>query len=351
MPVRTEKFDNQRAVRRPWRRYLDSVAMHRGDLHRYCRRLTGNVWDGEDLMQDTLVRVFSLLGRNDARLEHPRAYLIRTATNLWIDRMRRVAREQAALAMESPEPVAEPSPSTLEQRDAARRLFQTLHPQERAAFLLKDVLDLSLEETAVILRTSVGAVKAALWRGRGRLDARQPPAGFDTPPPEILERFIKALAERDLEAMRELCSDDLTVELVGGAQTDGWEKNRNFFTYAHMTMPALGLGAKPWWKTSVYDGETVALGFRTLDGVEGLNEIHRLETSDGRIQRIRCYCFCPETLAAVAEEVGVNAIRRPYRSPSAVEFLLAILRIKRRAREVRVQRPEGAPEDRSPSSR
>src|SRR5262249_42169421 len=141
-----------------------------------------------------------------------------------IDRMRRVAREQAALALESPEPEAESPPSMLEQRDAARRLFQTLHPQERAAVVLKDVFDLSLEETAAMLRTSVGAVKAALWRGRGRLEARQPSAGFDTPPPEIVERFIKALAEKDLAALRELCSDDLTVDLVGGAQMDGWEK-------------------------------------------------------------------------------------------------------------------------------
>src|SRR5215467_6903397 len=181
MADRPKRFANQAAVRGPWRHYLDSLAQYRSELHRYCRRLTGNVWDGEDLMQDTLVRVFSLLGRNDARLEHPRAYLIRTATNLWIDRMRRAAREQAALALESPAPAAEPPPSTLEQRDAARRLFQTLHPQERAAILLKDVFDLSLEETAAMLRTSVGAVKAALWRGRGRLDARQPAAGFDTP--------------------------------------------------------------------------------------------------------------------------------------------------------------------------
>ena len=60
-------------------RYLDSLAQYRPDLHRYCRRLTGNVWDGEDLMQDTLVRVFSMLGKIDANLENPRAYLIRTA--------------------------------------------------------------------------------------------------------------------------------------------------------------------------------------------------------------------------------------------------------------------------------
>ena len=90
-------FQVQRSVRRPWRRYVDKLTEHRPALHAYCRRLTGNVWDGEDLVQDTLVRVFSLLGKTDTQLENPKGYLIRTAANLWIDRVRRSARQQAGL--------------------------------------------------------------------------------------------------------------------------------------------------------------------------------------------------------------------------------------------------------------
>lgn len=97
-------FDVQGGVRRPWRQYLDSLTALRPEVHRYCCRLTGNVWDGEDLLQDTLVRVFSLLGKSDA---NPRAYLVRTATDLWIDRVRRAAREQAALQLERAEPQTE----------------------------------------------------------------------------------------------------------------------------------------------------------------------------------------------------------------------------------------------------
>jgi len=59
----------------------------------------------------------------------------------------------------------------------------------------------------------------------------------------------------------------------------------------------------------------VALGFRTLDGVEGLNEVHRLEETDGRITRVRCYCFCPDTLRLVGERLGIPALAPPYRSP------------------------------------
>jgi DNA-directed RNA polymerase specialized sigma24 family protein len=84
-----DDFRMQRSVRRPWRRYIDELTAHRPALHAYCCQLTGNVWDGKDLVQDTLVRVFSLLGRTDTTLENAKAYLIRTAANLWIDRMRR----------------------------------------------------------------------------------------------------------------------------------------------------------------------------------------------------------------------------------------------------------------------
>src|SRR5262245_3777269 len=108
MTIPESPFAVQTDVRTPWRRYLDAMVGLRPDLHRYCCRLTGNVWDGEDLVQDTLIRVFSLLGKIDLQLQHPRAYLIRTATNLWIDRARRVAREQELLelAAHGEEPVA-----------------------------------------------------------------------------------------------------------------------------------------------------------------------------------------------------------------------------------------------------
>lgn len=81
-------FAVQKDVRVPWRKYLDELAPLRPELHRYCVRLTGNVWDGEDLVQEALLRVFGQLGKLDPdleRLEHPRAYLARTATRIWID--------------------------------------------------------------------------------------------------------------------------------------------------------------------------------------------------------------------------------------------------------------------------
>lgn len=319
MPEPAAPFAVQPEVRGPWRRFLDGLQPLRPDLHRYCCRLTGNVWDGEDLAQDALMRVFVLLGKLDADLEDPRAYLLRTATHLWIDRLRRRARERAHLEGERMEPLeGEPAPPSqgVEVKQAAGRLMQ-LAPRERAAIVMKDVFDLSLEETASILKTSVGAVKAALHRGRGRLDAadRDAPAAGPRPPRELVERFVAALGAKDIEGLRALCSADVAVELVGGAELEGFERSRPFFEHAHFVMPQAGFGANPHWRTALYDGEPVVLGFRTLEGREGLNEVHRLEEVEGRITRIRCYCFCPDTLRVVAERLGIEALARPYRSP------------------------------------
>jgi RNA polymerase sigma-70 factor (ECF subfamily) len=313
------------SVGRAWRRYVDGLVDSRPALHAYCYRLTGNVWDGEDLVQDTLVRVFCVVGRTDATLENPRAYLIRTATNLWIDRVRRSAREQAALALERAEP-ATASPVEIRDGDAAvRTLFKRLHAQERAAFLLKDVFDLSLEETADVLQTSVGAVKSALARARGRLEGRRPLAGLDAPPGDVVQRFTTALRTKDLDAMKALCAEQVVGELVGGAELATFAKARQIFVHAHIVMPRLGFGEHPRWEVAEYEGEPIVLGFRTLDGVEGLNEVHRLEVLDGLIVRVRTYCFCPETLVVVADAIGARALPRPYRSPSLRDVLPALV--------------------------
>jgi len=322
-------FGIQRSVRGPWRRYIDRLVEYRPALHAYCRRLTGNLWDGEDLVQDTIVRVFSLLDKTDARLENPKAYLIRTATNLWIDRVRRSAREQAVMALAQAEPASAPTPETIDVRPAAQQLFQALHAQERAAILMKEVFELSLEETAALLHTTVGAVKSALSRARGRLDGRKPPAGFDPPSKAIVEQFMRALRDQDMNALQSLCATHVSAELIGGVELDSFDKARTVFKHAHMVMPKVGFGEHPRWEVAEYEEEPIVVGFRTLDGVEGLNEIHRLEAADGLIVRVRTYCFSPETLAVMAEVLRCPALRRPYRSPTMGEFIMAMVGLRR----------------------
>ncbi|HEU4430893.1 MAG TPA: sigma-70 family RNA polymerase sigma factor [Myxococcota bacterium] len=327
-------FAVQKHVRVPWRKFLDDLRPIRPDLHRYCVRLAGNVWDGEDLVQEALARVFTQLGKLDPdleQIEHPRTYLIRTATRIWIDARRKAAREREVLveeqgahqdaAMLAQARVGNPSRAP-EVREAAAQLLGRLAPRERAAVLLKDVFDLSLEESARILQTTSTAVKAALQRGRARLEGEERttrPAG-PLPSRTIVERFVTALSAKDLDTLKAICSDDLAIELVGGVELDGFERSRTFLEHAHMELPIAGFGLKPRWELREYLGEWLVLGFRTLNGAEGINEVHRLEESDGLITRVRCYCFCPDTLRVLGEHLGLPALARMYRSPMPEDF-------------------------------
>ena len=95
----------QSDLRTDWHRYVDSLVPLRPALFAYCRRLTGTVWDAEDLTQDTLIRAFGRWGVTRPQIRHPRTYLLRTATNVWIDLQRRratEARSSDALSAEPP---------------------------------------------------------------------------------------------------------------------------------------------------------------------------------------------------------------------------------------------------------
>src|SRR5690349_3566440 len=124
-------------VQRPWRRFLEEFEPLRGDLYRYCRFLTHNPWDAEDLVQDVLARAFVTLGGVMKAPSNPRAWLFRVASNHWINQVKR-SRE---ILMAPPEQTVESDPRGA--REAAGSLVARLAPQERAAVVLKEVFDFS----------------------------------------------------------------------------------------------------------------------------------------------------------------------------------------------------------------
>src|SRR4029077_18604590 len=92
------------AARAAWHRYIDFLTPFRPELYKYCRRLTGDIWDAEDLVQDTMVRGFGMMNHVQGTIKNPRGYLIRVATNLWMDAIRRRNSEMKALALEGDQP-------------------------------------------------------------------------------------------------------------------------------------------------------------------------------------------------------------------------------------------------------
>jgi RNA polymerase sigma-70 factor (ECF subfamily) len=216
-------------LRAAWHRYVDWVAPVRPALHGYCRRLTGNVWDAEDLVQDTLLRVFGQWGVTNPEIREPRPYLLRVATNIWIDRARRRTRELKELASDDvlvPAPAADPELSS-HVRDASSALLSNLAPQERAALMLKEAFDMSLEEIASLLATTPGAVKSALHRGRERLrDRAEAAAARSLPSPELVDRFIDRFTARDVPGLLTLMLDGAVAENVGNSAHLGNDPER-----------------------------------------------------------------------------------------------------------------------------
>src|SRR5258708_475468 len=196
-------------VKGSWHRFLDVYEPLRPELYRYCRYLTRSPWDAEDLAQDAMARAFVTLGCMAHAPPNPRAWLFRVASNLWIDRTRRTREEPGVV----PELSASHEPR--DPREAAGTLIVRLSPQERAAVVLKDVFDLTLEEIAEALSTTVGAVKAALHRGRGKLIEPEP-AEPRAPAPGVLNPFSDPFNPPDLDPPPAPLPSTAAIEVVGG---------------------------------------------------------------------------------------------------------------------------------------
>ena len=311
-------------LRAAWHRYIDLLAPLRPTLHGYCHRLAGNLWDAEDLVQDTLLRAFGTLGSVFTRIENPRAYLLRTATNLWIDTLRRRGSEAAALAERAALETGGDTQAVGAVRDAGTVLLQRLAPQERAAVVLKELFDYSLEEIAEVLATTVGAVKAALHRGRARLHepVAEPAPRRPVPSVALVDRFVDAYHAADVPALVALMLDTGSVENVGCsvdvgraafARKPGWFYG---LVYGHPEWPAEFAYESTRLERRLFQGEPLVLGFCTRRGREALEGVIRLEEQDGRIVRVRGYAFCPETMRAFGAELGLKVRTGLYRFPT-----------------------------------
>lgn len=317
----TDNPDLPDAVRASWHRFADTYEPLRGELYRYCRHLTRSAWDAEDLAQDTMSRAFATLGRMGTAPPNPRAWLFRVASNLWLDQVRR-----PRPPLEAPPPS---SPTPIELRDAVGALLVQLAPQERAAVVLKDAFDFSLDEVASILGTTAGAVKAALHRGRGKLIE----PGEETsraPSPGVVDAFCEAFNARDIERLTALLLDTATIEVVGATASHGADETRKqmllgmLFGSERLANAATqgGIEARfvcgalpvpPRAEARIYRGEAIALLWYAHEDGEHVRAINRLVTDDDSITSLLNYFFTPDMIAEICAELGVSYRPNGYR--------------------------------------
>ncbi|MDF3069453.1 MAG: polymerase, sigma-24 subunit, subfamily [Polyangiaceae bacterium] len=181
---------------------------------------------------------------------------------------------------------------------AVEHLVLALPPKERACVLLKDVLDYSLEETAELVGSTVGGVKAALNRGRSKL-AELPPVTplISTPSAEraqLLSLYVDRFNERDWDGLRELISADAQLR-VADRYVGKLVDSPYFTTYAGWPTP---------WRLSLghVEGEPVVVVHLWEQGWKATGVV-RFEVVDEQIAHISDYLLCPWMLEHAASRV------------------------------------------------
>ena len=217
------------------------LAELRPRLHRYCARMTGSVIDGEDVLQETLVKAIEAFPHTGP-LANVEGWLFRIAHNAALDFLRRRARREGVQdGDEALETIADPD-SEIERRQAAAASLRTLMRlpvAQRSSVILMDVLGHSLEEISEVLESTVPAVKANLHRGRQRLvelaaepDDRAPPVLAEVDR-QRLAAYVARFNARDFDALRAQLADDVKVEVVNRTRLSGrGEVGRYFGNYS-----------------------------------------------------------------------------------------------------------------------
>ncbi len=309
------------AVAAPWRDFLERFEPMRPELYRYCRYLARSPWEADDLVQETLMRSFVTLACLHQAVHNPRAWLLRVASNLWLNRVRdarEVATDPASLS-EARAPLGSDPRAT---REAVGSLITTLSPQERAAVVLVEAFDLTLNEAAQVLSTSVGAVKSALHRGRGKL-ADPEPAMRSVPVPAVLDELCQAFNAHDVDRVAALLLEDVTFEFPGLALEYGLEavKKGSLAGALHgdpsdTIAPEYREGLlprPPRLETRVHRGEVLLLGWYDHRDGEAVRAISRVELAGDRVARLRTYLHAPETLEEICRELQVPFRASGYR--------------------------------------
>jgi RNA polymerase sigma-70 factor (ECF subfamily) len=209
-------------------------------LHRYCARMVGSVIDGEDVLQDALIKAVESFP-SAGLIGNPEGWLFRIAHNTALDFLRRRNRREALHSGEEVDMIADGLDAVLSRQiaSASLRTFMRLPVAQRSSVILADVLGCSLREVCEVMDFSLPAVKAALHRGRMQLRefADEPD---DLPRPGLskanrdrLGHYVAHFNARDFDSIRAMIADDVRLDLVNKTRLNGKaEVSRYFGNYS-----------------------------------------------------------------------------------------------------------------------
>jgi RNA polymerase sigma-70 factor (ECF subfamily) len=265
---------------------------HRARLFGLAYRMLGSVDDARDVLQEAYLRWHEA---DVVGLRSAEAWLVSVATRLSIDRLRRAATERAAyVGPWLPHPIAtegpgvDPEEAASLTRDASMALLvllERLGPEERAAFVLREVCERDYAEIAAALNKNEAACRKLVQRAKERVRtplAPHPREGAQRA--VLLDSFASALRRRDADALLGLLADDVRFVSDGGGTV--FASRRVLEGSARVVRILLNLERK----FGIFDERHTALinGELALVSVRGgaLRSVTALDVSGERIRAI-----------------------------------------------------------------
>ena len=263
-------------------------------------RMLGSVGDAEDVVQEALLRLHRAVEAGE-EIASPRAYLATVTTRLAIDELRsaRVRREtyvgewlpEPVLTEEDAAGAADPAREA-ELADSLSMAFlvvlESLSPEQRAVFLLRDVFDYPYSEVADVVGKTESAVRQIAVRARRHVEERRP--RFDpsrSARDELAQRFLAATREGDVKGLETLLAEDVVVHGDGGGKAPALARPIHGRERVARTLVAWGKAGQKFGVRSVEVVEVNGQPGLLTIGPDGHPlSVMELDVRDGRIHGI-----------------------------------------------------------------
>jgi RNA polymerase sigma-70 factor, ECF subfamily len=203
----------------------DRFQRQRPLLFALAYRMLGSATEADDVLQDAWLRWNRA---EPSAVRSDTAYATTIVTRLCLDRLKsaRATRERY-IGPWLPEPLltdpAEPPDVRVQRAESITLAFlvllETLSPEERAVFLLKEVFEYDHAEIARMLGLTPANSRQIFHRAKARVAARRPrPAPDASGRRAVAERFARAFSAGDAEALNRLLAEDVGFWSDGGGK-------------------------------------------------------------------------------------------------------------------------------------
>ena len=284
------------SVSKLWTKFVEDIECHRAELFSYCLALTENPFDAEDLVSEAMIKTFASSAFTVGNIETPIAFLIRVASRLWVDEVRRRTRQEQALNDEKSETLPDTSDVSL---------LYLLDPIQRATFVLHDVFELSHAEIAHTLSISPENSRVILHRGIKGLTKMIKQNRAPSASKELVDRFIEAFRSHDVEQVKALMLDEIETSL--------FPMGREFRPKDELEwLPsAMSVEAERIEQRELLGENTILVYVASPQGSK-LQEIWVLEECEGFISRVNDYGYAPHILQWVEDHLRLRSKTERY---------------------------------------